>query len=600
MPFMTDFNKNNLAKSLSPYLQQHKDNPIHWQEWSHEVVDYAKKNNKLIFISVGYSACHWCHVMAQEAFSDNEVAKYLNENFISVKIDREQRPDIDQFLMYFLTKTQGVGGWPLNAFLTYDLRPVFALTYIPLAPKHGMPSFMHVLVEVHEAYKNFNGKFSEFSFSQDIDEGYEEDALLENIMSQFDEFAGGFGVEPKFPPYNTLLFLLSFYEKTRNEKIKNIIEKTLYFISTRGLHDHFQGGFFRYCVDASWSVPHFEKMLYDQAMLLWVYSAAYKVFHKEEYKVVADKIIKCLEETFEHDNLFFSSLDADTDHEEGKTYLWTLDELKNNLTKGEFDKFSEIYEVNENFEGKIHLIKKNDKFLPEIEEKLLKIRKTRNQPFIDRKIITSWNSLVCISLMMNYRYIGNENSKNKAIEVFEKLSKDHYVNGKLFHSSLNKQVQKYGFLEDYAAFLLLVTYIYEETGNYRNLLDELIIKISKFKKNEWIENINTDFVEIPAQSYDHPIPSSVSMAEFAVLRTDILLNKVYLPESYKSPLNYDFYNLMVFVKNGNYHIIYFNELISWYSLPLNSIQVKSSKIQDCYNKMCVEFKNVKELLDRFH
>jgi len=595
---MIDFNRNNLDKASSPYLQQHKDNPIHWQEWNSEVLEYAKKNNKLIFVSVGYATCHWCHVMAAEAFSNKEIADYLNKHFVAIKVDREQRPDIDRYLMSFIQTTQGQGGWPLNAILTPDRKPFLAVTYLPVVRKHGMPSFLDVLNRAKDGYEKNKEKIQLYVPLPERVESIEEKDLIKMILANFDKDGGGFGYGVKFPPHNTLLFLLSYFEKTKNKEVKEMIEKTLDKMATHGLHDHLQGGFYRYCVDNAWTIPHFEKMLYDQAMLLWGYSAAYKVLGKEEYKTIIEKIIACLEETFNDNGLFYSAHDADTDHEEGKTYLWTLGEIKAILTVEEFDKFTKLYNVTEhgNFEGKNHLIKKENKFLSQIEQKLLQERKKRKQPFTDKKFVTSWNALVGISLLIAYRCTGNDKVKEKAITLFNKLLEKHYVDGKLFHSSLGKTIQKNEFLEDYASMLLFATYMYEEGEADKKLIEELFKKLKEFYKEQWFENKKTDLMEIPAQAYDHPAPSSVSLAEFAILRTQIILEENYVPGKYKQPLSYDFFNLMIFVKNGDFHIIHSPERIEWGKLPLNSIQIPSKTIDDCYAQKCNKFESVEGLI----
>ncbi len=596
---MINFERNNLDKASSPYLQQHKDNPIHWQEWNKEVLEYAKKNNKLIFVSIGYATCHWCHVMASEAFSDKEIADYLNEQFVSIKVDREQRPDIDQYMMSFIIETQGSGGWPLNVFLTPDGKPFYALTYAPVAPSYGLPPFLNILKMIKEGYEKHKEKIEMYKPYAITTENIKEKQVIEAIKSGADFDNGGFGI-PKFPPHNTLLFLISYYEETKDSEVREIIEKTLDIMATRGLQDHLQGGFYRYCVDNQWTIPHFEKMLYDQAMLLLVYSVAYKVLKKEEYKIIANKIITCLEETYQHNNLFYSAHNADTNHEEGATYLWSEEELQKVLTEGEFNQFTELYEINEkgNFEGKNHLIKRTFAFLPEIENKLLQIRKNRDQPFTDKKIITSWNALAGIALLLAYRCIGNEKAKDKAIILFKNLLAKHYINGKLAHSSINDSLQKDEFLEDYASMLLFATYVYEETREYKSIIKQLLKKIKEFQKGDgWIENKADDFIEISAQKIDHPIPSSTSLSEFSIFRAQLILQKEYSPSHYKEPLNYDFFNLVAFLKNGNLHEIHTPELIDWQLLPLNCIQIMSTNIQDCYKQRCMEFKTVKSLVE---
>lgn len=264
----------------------------------------------------------------------------------------------------------------------------------------------------------------------------------------------------------------------------------------------------------------------------------------------------------------------------------------------EFDKFTEVYDITEtgNFESKNHLIKKKNIFLDNIENKILEVRKKRKQPFTDKKIITSWNSLLGISFLIAYRFTANENAKIKALKLFERLIDKHYIDNKLYHSSLENKIQKQEFLEDYASFLTLATYIYEDTNEYRELIEKLFDKLKEFKEDVWYESKNKDFMKVPAQISDHPTPSSVSLAEFAILRKQILLNEDFESESYKNPLEYDFFNLAMFIKRGNAHIIHNKKKIDWGSLPLNTIQVKSNEILDCYDKKCSKFEDVKSLL----
>ncbi len=316
---MIDLHKNNLDKAISPYLQQHKNNPIHWQEWNEKILTYGRKENKLIFVSIGYATCHWCHVMAAETFENKEVANFLNKYFVSIKVDREQRPDIDQYFMTFITRTTGQGGWPLNVFLTPNRKPILALTYAPVKPKYGIPAFIEILKEIKN--KGVACRYEDVVLEKSKENTFSDEHILQIITSYYDHDYGGFGHGQKFPPYNTLLFLLSYYERMKTRNLRILIKKTLDTMARRGLHDHLQGGFFRYCVDRNWTTPHFEKMLYDQAMLLWVYSVAYKVLEKEKYKEIVEHIMNCLEETFEEGGLFYSAHDADTNHEEGATYL---------------------------------------------------------------------------------------------------------------------------------------------------------------------------------------------------------------------------------------------------------------------------------------
>ncbi|MBI4175607.1 MAG: thioredoxin domain-containing protein, partial [Candidatus Aenigmarchaeota archaeon] len=288
------------------------------------------------------------------------------------------------------------------------------------------------------------------------------------------------------------------------------------------------------------------KMLYDQAMHLWVYSWAHKVLGKPEYKAVAEKIIKCLEETFETDGLFCSAHDADTAHKEGETYLWPFDEVRKALDKDELKEFLNVYEVTENgnFEGKNHLLKKENTFLPEMENKLLEIRKKREQPFVDRKIVTSWNALAGIGLLMAYRHAGIGRAKGKAEAVLDSLLKSHYAGGRLFRSSLEGALQRNEFLEDCAAVLLLAAYLFEETGKRKELVEELYRRMEEFHTGgRWLEGMNEDFMQVPAQAFDHPIPSCMALAEMAELKACMLLGKGHKALNYRRPLAGDFHNL---------------------------------------------------------
>lgn len=571
-----DFKRNNLDKANSPYLKQHKDNPVHWQEWKKEVIEYAKAQGKMLFVSVGYSTCHWCHVMAQEAFSDKGIANYLNEHFVSIKVDKEQRPDINNYLMAFLTSMTGQGGWPLNVFLSSDIKPIFGLTYAGLHAKYGMPGFMEILKAVKE-----RGGGSEFHPELSAPKTIESDKLIQTIYDNFDHYYHGFG-QPKFPPHCTLLFMLHYYQETKDDKLREMIEKTLDTMMKSGLHDHLQGGFFRYCVDREWRTPHFEKMLYDQAMLLWVYSLAFRLIEKDEYKLVAEKIVKCLHETFESNGLFYSGIDADTNHHEGETYLWSKEELKN-------DAIATAYSMENNFEGKIHLIKNKNTFSDELdraESALLEIRKKRDQPHTDKKIITSWNCLAGIGLIHAYRYLGKKIYLDMAENLFDALIKSHY-SARLIHSSIDGVKEKEEFLEDYASLLLFVTYLHEETNNYENYLKELSTAIMKFKKKEWIESHNDDFIEVAAEAFDHPVPSSVSMAELAICRSNVLLKKEYIgDEEFKMPLHFDFFNISVLFKKGLFHIIETPTLIDWRKISINTMQGRGKEFMRCYKGVC--------------
>lgn len=603
-----DFHRNNLDLSSSPYLLQHKDNPVWWQEWKKEVLEHAKKENKLVLVSVGYSSCHWCHVMAKEAFSDQETAAFLNKHFVSIKVDREQRPDLDQFFMDFIIQTQSQGGWPLNAFLSPDGKPFFAGTYFPSKSLYGLLSFNELLKQLAVWYEKHKESLSDFipKYQRGV-ERYDqrnEKELVQNLLLYGNQLWGGFGRQQQFPPHGTLLFLLSYFETTRDQRYVPFLIKTLDMMAMHGLHDHLQGGFFRYCVDVSWIIPHFEKMLYDQAMHLWVYSLAYKLFNIPAYKTVAQKLFQCLEDSFEAEGLFCSSLDAETEHREGGTYVWSYQELKDNLNAEEWAEFQKIYDVQEegNFEGLNHLIKKKLEFLPDVEQKLLKIRKKRLQPFRDEKIITSWNALTGIGFVLYYRVFGDTKALSKAKGLLKNLLKKHYHEGKILHSSMvgnhdSGSGEKEEFLEDYASLLLFITYIHEEEPAYAEIMMKLKERMMTFLQNgEWIMNKTTDFISLPVNIYDNPTPSPASLAEIAKMRADYLLDKTEEERtlSYGAPLESDFWNMIVYWRRGNFHMLEGSE-ISRSLLPFNSVFTRSPNFVDCYKHTCQLFKSEEDL-----
>ena len=581
--------RNNLHKSSSPYLLQHAANPIWWQEWSDDIIKAAANSKKLLFVSVGYSTCHWCHVMAAEAFSDDKTARYLNDHFICIKIDREQRPDIDQFLMDFINVQNGHGGWPLNVFMTPELKPVFALTYAPEVSRNSMRSFLSLAEKVLEFFEANKDKIPPFESSENQPDQASEDSLAETLSAYFDTGNGGFGKGQKFPPHSSLLYLLYQPGIEDSPSIKSICIKTLDAIRMRGLNDHLQGGIFRYCVDNEWTIPHFEKMLYDQALALWYYSLAYKVIGKEEYKSMAEKILKCLDECFKKDGLYIAGHDADTDHEEGMTYLWSYDQLEKELHPEEFSKLSLTYYLNTsgNFEGQNHLLRKNDTPLNDIEEKLLQIRIRRKQPSQDTKILSGINALVAIAMIMAGRYFEKPELEEKAGEIVNNIIDRFYFGKSLGHSYFEGVLQKQSFLFDSAALLTAISLLCENDNSWSDLMTEMTHCVEKFKEDgKWIESYPEDFQKVYASWLDHPVPSSVSMAEMGLTRVALLSDKETEVKKFREAFQSDFYNITAMMSNGLFHIYTSEKFIPWKHLPANSIQRRGKHEQDCYKGTC--------------
>jgi uncharacterized protein YyaL (SSP411 family) len=587
--YSDDICRNNLDKSSSPYLLQHIDNPVWWQEWSEELLKHAVNTGKPLLVSVGYSTCHWCHVMAAEAFSDIKTAEYLNGHFISVKIDREQRPDIDQFMMDFINSQDGRGGWPLNVFLTPDMRPVFAMTYAPAVPKDSMNSFLSVAEQVYQYLKENSNKIPSYSSSENRPSVAEESSIAETLSLYYDQENGGFGSGQKFPSHSTILYLLYQLSIDDSPSIRTICTKTLDAISSRGLNDHLQGGIFRYCVDKEWTIPHFEKMLYDQAMGLWSYSLAYRVIGKEEYKIMAEKILKSLDETFAINGLFLSAHDADTGHEEGSTYLWSYDELQSELLPEELTKFSEVYYITKsgNFEGSNHLIRLNNSSVREIEEKLLSIRKKRKQPSTDEKIISGINALVAVAMVNAARLLGRPDLEKRADSVVRNIL-DRFWDGKsLSHSLYKDNLQNQQFLSDAAALLTAITFLCESDSSWDDMMKVISDYVLSFREDDkWIESDAEDFQKVYASWFDHPFPSGVSLAEMGLARAAILTGEDISGIEYRQPFQSDFYNIAVMLKSGSFHIFTSAENLPWEKLPANSVQIRGKHEQDCYMGTC--------------
>ncbi|MEN6620473.1 MAG: DUF255 domain-containing protein [Smithella sp.] len=586
---MVDLKRNNLNKSLSPYLLQHSSNPVWWQEWSSGVIENAINEKKPIFVSSGYATCHWCHVMAAEAFSDKDTANFLNDHFICIKVDREQRPDIDQFLMQYLVAQSGNGGWPLNVFLTPDLRPIYALTYAP-AHANGMQySFLNIAKKVFKYYEKNNNRITRFIAVEQQPPIVREEYLVKNLLSFYDPLYGGFGQGQKYPPHSTLKFLMFLLCVEDNLSVREVCRKTLDAMHLRGLNDHLQGGIFRYCVDRQWTIPHFEKMLYDQAMALWTYSLAYKVLNEVEYKKMAENIIRCLDESFADDGLFISAHDADTEHKEGATYVWSYAELKSALTQDEFERLCEVYYIDErgNFEGRIHLIRKKDTSLDDVEKKLLSLRKERPQPARDNKILCGVNALVAIALIQAGRYLEEPGFEEKGACTIQRLV-DLFWNGKVLgHSCYSGTIQTQSFLFDAAALLIAISMLYEHDPSWKSLMNDMAVYVKSFReKDKWVESRSSDFQPVFASWFDHPVPSSISLAEMGLTRITLLSSQETQLKSYIAPHRSDFFNISVMMNNGLFHLITTENAVSWSEVPANSLQIRGNAGVDCYRGVC--------------
>ena len=492
--------KNILSKDPSPYLQQHKNNPVHWQTWSRESLNQAKIQKKPILLSVGYSSCHWCHVMAHESFEDRSTADLMNKFFINIKVDREERPDLDfVFQSSFQLFNQSGGGWPLTMFLDENGVPFMGGTYFPKDEKHGLPAFKTVLQKVHEAYvdqrskiieqKNLIKKNLELKKTNVI--GQEIEPILENILNNLDKKNGGYIGAPKFPTFYVFETLIYFYNKTKNLKYLEPVELILKKICSKGIYDHVEGGISRYTVDESWLIPHFEKMLYDNIQFILLLTKFLKINSNKYFLKKVKQTTNFIIQNFltKDTNLLGTAFDADSDGVEGKYYVYNFNELKNIK---DIEKFFDIKSEG-NWEGKIILDELNEPN-EEVIKQLLEIRKKRKKPFFDKKNQLDLNCLWVSSLVSLNSILPDKGYLENAENFYEKIEKKFCVKN-VFHSF----TENISFIEDYAYLIQCLLDLFEATMNpkYRLLAkkycDEAIVKFfdedkKVFQKNEKDKN----------------------------------------------------------------------------------------------------------------
>ena len=558
---------NKLIKESSPYLLQHAHNPVDWVPWSDTVFEQAKRENKLVLVSVGYSACHWCHVMEHECFEDEEVAAIMNKFFINVKVDREERPDVDQVYMSALQIMTQKGGWPLNCITLPDGRPIYGGTYFP------KEQWMYVLKSLHDTFTNELDRVEKYA--ADVHKGislseviqapasivpFQEDKLKELVLrwsKGFDLKNGGATHAPKFPLPNNYEFLLDYALNSRDEKSKNQVELTLDKMAMGGIYDQIGGGFSRYSVDMLWKVPHFEKMLYDNGQLVSLYAKAYKTFKKPLYKKVVYQTIEWLErELSDSSGAFYSALDADSEGVEGKFYVWTKDELKNCLQK-DFEWVSDYYQVNQmgfwedgnyillRHENDIEFANKMNWSVDELEKEvnrineiLLSERSHRIRPGLDDKCLTSWNAIMLKGLCDAYSVFQDDLFLHLAIKnakwIMDNQLKD---SGEIYRSYKNGTSTINGFLEDYAHVIDAFITLYTITGedNWLNKSKELTdYAISKFFDSKsgmfFFSDKNTELIARKMELMDNVIPSSNSV----MARNLYYLGKYFHDDNYTS------------------------------------------------------------------
>lgn len=468
---------NKLINEKSPYLLQHANNPVNWYPWNEEAFEIAKKEDKPIFLSVGYSTCHWCHNMAKESFENEEIAGILNKYFVSIKVDREERYDIDNLYMKFCQSMARNGGWPMSIFMTNEGKPFFAGTYFPRNDFRGITGFKTILLSLNKMWKNDKDKIIETSeeIFRFIEENYidnykekklNKESLQKAVLSMkknYDNIYGGFSSKPKFPMAHTLSFLLEYYKKFGDENVKEMALNTLESIFKGGIYDHIAGGFSRYSVDEKWIIPHFEKMLYDNALLIEAFAKAYEITRNDLYKKIIIDTIEFLVRDMQDDKgAFYAGIDADSDGDEGKYYLWTEGELSLILGKENFERFKNFFNIekSQQVNNKIVLnrvgksVNIDDyKFLDLQIPILFEHREKRIKPKVDKKILFAWNCLIAKALIIAGEKIDEEKYIEMGIETLKFIEEEMIVNGRIMTSYIDGEVKYKGFIQDYSFFI---------------------------------------------------------------------------------------------------------------------------------------------------
>jgi uncharacterized protein YyaL (SSP411 family) len=557
---------NRLANETSPYLLQHKDNPVDWYPWGEEALRRAREEDKPILLSVGYSACHWCHVMERESFEDETTARIMNEHFVNIKVDREERPDIDSIYMSAVQALTRHGGWPMTVFLTPDGAPFYGGTYFPPAPRGGLPSFQQVLLSLADAYTSRRDevlrsaetvreylKASTGAAMPKATVGVELlDGAARSLLSQLDRRFGGFGGAPKFPQAMNLEVLLRHYHRTGDLGALSGVEDTLRAMANGGIYDQLGGGFARYSVDEYWLVPHFEKMLYDNALLSRLYLEAYQATGDAFYRRIAEETLDyVLRDMTSPEGGFYSAEDADSEGEEGKFYVWTPDEIEDALGPEDAKLAMRFWDVTGrgNFEGK------NILYVPrppeavaaefglspeelwdrivEIRAQLFAEREKRVRPGRDEKILSAWNGLMLRSFALAARVLGREDYREAAEKNAAFLLEKLRVDGRLRRSYKDGQARLNGYLEDYAMVADGLVALYEATFDVRWLAeaDNLCDAISELfwdEERKVFYDTPADHEELvtrPRDVYDSAAPSGTSVATNVLLRLALLLDR---------------------------------------------------------------------------
>ena len=562
---MAHENKNNrLVSETSPYLLQHADNPVDWLPWGEEAFDMAKSENKPIFLSVGYSACHWCHVMAHESFEDKETAAIMNQHYVNVKVDREERPDVDEIYMNAVQVMTGAGGWPMSVFLTPDGVPFYGGTYFPPQSRQGLPGFKQVLESVARHYKEKSDNVADVAgrlferletmTQMDRSEGdlhvEDFDAAFQKMRSNFDFRFGGFGTQPKFPNTMNLEVCLRTYLRRGDDEALEMVTSTLEKMGRGGIYDQLGGGFHRYSVDHRWLVPHFEKMLYDNALFAQLYTRVFQVTQTPFFAQIANETLAYIQREMTAPNGgFYSTQDADSEGVEGKFFVWTMQEVMDLLGEEDGALFCAQFDITPqgNFEGKCILnippdqaedLSASPKRLADVvgrgRQLLFEAREKRIKPGRDEKIQVNWNGMMISAFAQAYRAFGKQaylqSGKSAARFILENMRTE---TGLLLHTYKDGRARFNAYLDDYACFILGLVDLYEASFDRTFLVaaqDLMTIMVDQFWDDEgggffYTGNDHEKLIVRSKNPFDNATPSGNSVGAVALMRLGALLEQ---------------------------------------------------------------------------
>jgi len=550
---------NALAKETSPYLLQHAHNPVDWYPWGEEALSKAKKEDKPILLSIGYSACHWCHVMEHESFEDEGIAKLMNEHFINIKVDREERPDLDTIYMTVVQMVTGSGGWPMTVFLTPDQIPFYCGTYFPPEDGYGKPSFRRVLVSMvqtfkekrqtlHDSVETIVAELRKSNSLSNAKSDLNVDMLQRassSLTADYDSLNGGFGQAPKFPPSMALSYLMRSYKREHEQKYLDIVTQSLTKMACGGIYDQLGGGFHRYSVDARWLVPHFEKMLYDNALLSRVYLDGFLLTKNNFYRQISQETLDyVMREMTSPEGGFYSSQDADSEGREGAFFLWDAKEVQSILGSEESEPFCRYYDITSegNFEGQniLHVPRSIDvvaqlnrisvdrqlEIVQRGRQRLFETRETRIKPGRDDKVLTAWNGLMLRSFAEAANSLDREDYRQTAVRNAEFLLSTLYIDGRLFRSYKDGRARFNAYLEDYACLVDGLISLYEASFDLRwmlaaeELADQMILKFWDPDGGGFYftSKDHESLIHRPKDFYDNATPSGNSVAACSLLR----------------------------------------------------------------------------------